>query len=90
MKSRCEWCGGNSLSAAYHDEEWGVPVHDDRRLFEMLILGGAQADLSWLTILKKRDGYRKAFHAFRTVSGSSSSKRLKNSSGFFSNKPEDN
>ena len=64
MKSRCEWCGSDPLYIAYHDEEWGVPVHDDRRLFEMLILEGAQAGLSWLTILKKREGYRKAFQAF--------------------------
>ena len=64
MKSRCEWCGSDPLYVAYHDDEWGVPVYDDRRLFEMLILGGAQAGLSWLTILKKRENYRKAFHAF--------------------------
>jgi DNA-3-methyladenine glycosylase I len=64
MKRRCEWCGSDALYVAYHDDEWGVPVHDDRRLFEMLILEGAQAGLSWLTILKKRDNYRKAFHAF--------------------------
>lgn len=64
MKNRCEWCGSDPLYLAYHDAEWGVPVHDDRRLFEMLILEGAQAGLSWLTILKKREGYREAFHAF--------------------------
>ena len=64
MKNRCEWCGSDSIYIAYHDEEWGIPVHDDRRLFEMLILEGAQAGLSWLTILKKRDNYREAFHAF--------------------------
>ncbi len=63
MKNRCEWCGSDPLYIAYHDDEWGVPVHDDRRLFEMLILQGAQAGLSWLTILKKRENYRKAFHA---------------------------
>ena len=62
--TRCEWCGSDSLYIAYHDDEWGVPVHDERRLFEMLILEGAQAGLSWLTILKKRESYRKAFHAF--------------------------
>ena len=61
---RCEWCGSDPLYVAYHDEEWGVPAHDDRRLFEMLILEGAQAGLSWLTILKKRENYRKAFHRF--------------------------
>jgi len=64
MKKRCEWCGSDPAYIAYHDEEWGVPVHDDRLLFEFLILEGAQAGLSWLTILKKRDNYRKAFHAF--------------------------
>jgi DNA-3-methyladenine glycosylase I len=64
MKARCAWCGSDPLYIAYHDEEWGVPVHDDRHLFEMLILEGAQAGLSWLTILKKRDHYRRAFHDF--------------------------
>ncbi len=64
MKRRCEWCGSDPLYVAYHDDEWGVPVHDDRCLFEMLTLEGAQAGLSWLTILKKREGYRKAFHGF--------------------------
>ncbi len=64
MKTRCEWCGDDPLYVAYHDDEWGVPVHDDRRLFEFLVLEGAQAGLSWLTILKKRENYRKAFHAF--------------------------
>lgn len=64
MKRRCEWCGDDPLYVAYHDEEWGVPVHDDRRLFEMLILEGAQAGLSWSTILKKRENYRKAFNRF--------------------------
>jgi DNA-3-methyladenine glycosylase I len=61
---RCEWCGTNPLYVAYHDNEWGRPVHDDRLLFEFLILEGAQAGLSWLTILKKRENYRRAFHAF--------------------------
>ncbi|MGD9021465.1 MAG: DNA-3-methyladenine glycosylase I, partial [Lysobacterales bacterium] len=56
---RCDWCGSDPLYVAYHDEEWGVPVHDDRVLFEYLTLEGAQAGLSWLTILKKRDNYRK-------------------------------
>jgi len=64
MKNRCAWCGSDPLYVAYHDEEWGVPVHDDRRLFEFLILEGAQAGLSWLTILRKREAYRKAFHGF--------------------------
>ena len=61
---RCPWCGTDPLYVAYHDEEWGVPVHDDRQLFEMLILEGAQAGLSWLTILRKRENYRRAFHGF--------------------------
>ncbi|NOR23149.1 MAG: DNA-3-methyladenine glycosylase I [Desulforhopalus sp.] len=64
MKKRCEWCGDEPLYVAYHDEDWGVPVHDDRMLFEMLILEGAQAGLSWLTILKKRQNYKKAFDDF--------------------------
>jgi DNA-3-methyladenine glycosylase I len=64
MKNRCDWCGSDPLYTAYHDNEWGIPVHDDRHLFEMLILEGAQAGLSWLTILKKRENYRKAFHGF--------------------------
>jgi DNA-3-methyladenine glycosylase I len=64
MKQRCAWCGTDPLYVAYHDDEWGVPVHDDRKLFEMLILEGAQAGLSWLTILKKRDNYRRALHGF--------------------------
>lgn len=63
-KKRCAWCGTDPLYVSYHDEEWGVPVHDDRLLFEFLSLEGAQAGLSWLTILKKRDNYRKAFDQF--------------------------
>jgi DNA-3-methyladenine glycosylase I len=62
--SRCAWCGTDALYRAYHDEEWGVPLHDERALFEFLILEGAQAGLSWLTILKKREGYRRAFDNF--------------------------
>lgn len=61
---RCIWCGDDPLYRQYHDEEWGVPVHDDRRLFEFLVLEGAQAGLSWLTILRKREGYRNAFAGF--------------------------
>jgi len=64
MKHRCEWCGNDPLYIEYHDYEWGVPAHDDRHLFEMLVLEGAQAGLSWLTILRKRENYRKAFHGF--------------------------
>ena len=63
-KPRCPWARGFDLYLTYHDEEWGVPVHDDRRFFEMLILEGAQAGLSWATILKKRAAYRKAFDRF--------------------------
>jgi len=62
--TRCEWCLKDPLYMHYHDHEWGVPVHDDRKLFEFLILEGAQAGLSWLTILRKREGYRKAFADF--------------------------
>ncbi len=62
--TRCEWCLGSDLYIAYHDNEWGQPLHADRRLFEMLILEGAQAGLSWLTILQKREGYRRAFDGF--------------------------
>jgi len=61
---RCSWCGDDPLYVAYHDEEWGVPVYDDRTLFEFLILEGAQAGLSWSTILKKREGYRAALDGF--------------------------
>jgi len=62
--TRCGWCEVDSLYRQYHDEEWGVPVHDDRKLFEFLILEGAQAGLSWITILRKRENYRKAFDRF--------------------------
>lgn len=64
MVTRCGWATGDPLLIAYHDTEWGVPVHDDRRLFEFLTLEGAQAGLSWITILKKRDRYRSAFAGF--------------------------
>jgi DNA-3-methyladenine glycosylase I len=62
--TRCSWAEGDPLMAEYHDEEWGVPSRDDRHLFEMLTLEGAQAGLSWLTILRKREGYRAAFAGF--------------------------
>ncbi|MFH1982484.1 MAG: DNA-3-methyladenine glycosylase I [Pseudomonadota bacterium] len=65
LKHRCPWAGDDPLYVAYHDREWGVAVHDDRRLFEFLILEGAQAGLSWITILKKREAYRLAFARFR-------------------------
>lgn len=61
---RCAWAGDDELYCRYHDEEWGIPVHDDQKLFEMLILEGAQAGLSWITILRKRENYRKAFDGF--------------------------
>jgi DNA-3-methyladenine glycosylase I len=64
LTKRCAWAATGPLETAYHDTEWGVPVHDDRRLFEFLILEGAQAGLSWSTILRKRDAYRRAFDAF--------------------------
>ncbi|HXG36456.1 MAG TPA: DNA-3-methyladenine glycosylase I [Dehalococcoidia bacterium] len=63
-KIRCEWGGNNPLMIAYHDREWGVPVHDDNTLFEFLILEGAQAGLTWQTVLNKRENYRKAFSGF--------------------------
>ncbi len=64
MKKRCSWCGEDPLYLDYHDNEWGVPLHDEQELFEFLCLEGAQAGLSWITILKKRDNYRKAFDTF--------------------------
>jgi len=63
-RARCAWTSGDPLLVAYHDEEWGRPLHDERRLFEMLVLEGAQAGLSWLTILRKREAYRAAFRGF--------------------------
>lgn len=62
--TRCSWCESDDLYRKYHDEEWGVPVHDDRKHFEFLLLESAQAGLSWLTILRKREAYRKAFDGF--------------------------
>lgn len=66
-RSRCGWCGADPLYVRYHDEEWGVPVHDDRKLFEFLVLESAQAGLSWITILRKREAYRRAFADFDPV-----------------------
>ena len=63
-KQRCSWCGNNPLYVKYHDEEWGVPVYDDAKLFEFLILETFQAGLSWITVLKKRENFRKAFDNF--------------------------
>lgn len=68
MLSRCKWTGSDPVYIEYHDREWGMPVHDDRLLFEFLVLEGAQAGLSWITILKKRDSYRKAFDNFEPLS----------------------
>ncbi len=64
MLKRCDWCLNNELYISYHDTEWGVPVHDDRKIFEFLLLEGAQAGLSWLTVLRKREAYRLAFNDF--------------------------
>lgn len=64
IKKRCGWCTADPIYIEYHDKEWGRPVHDDRLLFEFLILEGTQAGLSWLTVLKKRENYRKAFNHF--------------------------
>lgn len=63
-KQRCEWAGADPLYVAYHDNEWGVPVHDDRKLFEFLVLEGMQAGLSWMTILKKRENFHRVFDDF--------------------------
>ncbi|MCB0749859.1 MAG: DNA-3-methyladenine glycosylase I [Ignavibacteriae bacterium] len=67
MKKRCAWCGTDPLYIKYHDEEWGVPAHEDRHLFEMINLEGAQAGLSWITILKKRENYKKLFDNFDAI-----------------------
>lgn len=64
MRTRCPWAEADPLLLDYHDTEWGVPVHEDRKLFELLVLEGSQAGLSWLTILKKRDAYREAYEGF--------------------------
>jgi DNA-3-methyladenine glycosylase I len=64
MKKRCHWCLRDPLYVKYHDREWGVPLHNDQKLFEFLNLEGAQAGLSWLTVLRKRNNYRKAFDRF--------------------------
>jgi DNA-3-methyladenine glycosylase I len=65
MKTRCTWCGDDTLYTDYHDQEWGVPVRDDQTLFEFLVLEGAQAGLAWITVLRKRDGYRQLFDQFQ-------------------------
>jgi len=87
---RCRWAGGLPLMVDYHDTEWGVPLHDDRRLFEFFILEGAQAGLSWTTILKKRVGYLRAFDGFdaarMTAYGSEKIKELLGDSGIVRNR----
>jgi len=89
-RGRCPWCVGSDLYRRYHDEEWGVPVHDDRRLFEFLILEGAQAGLSWSTILAKRENYRKALAGFDPAKvarfGARDAKRLMRDAGIVRNR----
>ncbi len=89
-KTRCKWAGEDPLMVAYHDEEWGVPVHDDRLLFEFLILEGAHAGLSWSTVLKKREHYRKVYHRFdaKKISGytAKDKKRLLADAGIIRNR----
>jgi DNA-3-methyladenine glycosylase I len=90
MKKRCEWPGTDELMIKYHDTEWGVPVHDDRKLFEFLVLDAFQAGLSWSTILKKRENFRKAFDNFDFVKISKYKQakidRLLNDAGIIRNK----
>jgi DNA-3-methyladenine glycosylase I len=87
---RCEWCGDDPLYIEYHDEEWGRPEHDDRKLFEMLLLEGAQAGLSWITVLRKRENYRKALSNFNpnriAKYDEKKIKELLNNSGIIRNK----
>ena len=89
-KYRCAWTGESPLMVKYHDEEWGSPLHDERGLFEFLILEGAQAGLSWQTILNKRENYRKAFHNFdaRKIAryGAEDAKRLLGNPGIVRNR----
>ena len=89
-KTRCPWCEGTELYRRYHDEEWGVPVHDDRRHFEFLVLESAQAGLSWSTILKKRENYRKAYRGFDPAVaarfGARDRERLLNDAGIVRNR----
>ena len=89
-KLRCAWCGTDPVYIEYHDNEWGVALHDDRRLFEMLCLEGAQAGLSWLTILRKRDAYRRAFDGFDAEAmaryGAAKRRRLMNDAGIVRNR----
>lgn len=89
-RTRCDWATTDPLYVAYHDTEWGVPVHDDQKLFEFLVLEGAQAGLSWLTILRKRDGYRAAFDDFDPAKvasyGQKDTERLLGNEGIVRNK----
>jgi DNA-3-methyladenine glycosylase I len=89
-KRRCPWCLGSDLYRRYHDEEWGVPVHDDRTLFEFLVLEGAQAGLSWSTILAKRENYRRAFARFDPAKvarfGARDARRLMGDAGIVRNR----
>lgn len=90
IQKRCIWLNDNSLMIEYHDKEWGVPVHDDRKLFEFLILEGAQAGLTWQTVLNKRENYRKALSGFDPAKiaryGNKGVKRLLNNSGIIRNR----
>ncbi|MDR1978774.1 MAG: DNA-3-methyladenine glycosylase I [Synergistaceae bacterium] len=89
-RQRCAWCGTDLLYVRYHDEEWGVPVRDDRKLFEFLVLEGAQAGLSWITILRRRENYRAAFAGFDVQKvaefGEGDVTRLVNDAGIIRNK----
>ena len=88
--NRCSWCIGNELYEKYHDEEWGVPVHDDRKHFEFLVLESAQAGLSWITILKKRENYRQAYDGFDVdkvaMYGEEKIEKLLNNAGIIRNR----
>lgn len=94
MTSRCDWAGNDPLYVAYHDREWGVPVKDDKTLFEFLILEGFQAGLSWITILRKRDNFRKALDDFnyKTIAryGDQKIETLMNDAGIIRNKAKIN
>lgn len=89
-RPRCWWCGSDPLYAAYHDDEWGVAVHDDAKLFEMLLLEGFQAGLSWITILRKREAFRRAFRGFDAARiarfGKRDFERLMNDAGIVRNR----
>src|SRR5688500_11941573 len=89
-QTRCSWAGNNTLMVEYHDKEWGMPEHDDIKLFEALVLDGAQAGLSWQTVLRKREAYRAAFHNFdphRIANyGEADVQRLLNDAGIIRNR----